>query len=254
MSVWRMYQSGQFVHRFSCVEDYWEVTAGNNVLSLTSTLYIITEIYEFASRIAGNSNIFDNELSIGIELHEMRDRSLVEIDPGEPYTNRLVYLKYESRDNDLRSRKEMTLADLVGTSEELATDHTMLILSKFGWRSPSYLKDGQEKFLKNTSRQMPFQYPISVDDPSRDKEIFKRRFIQETCRRYRYLRRNTNSIEFIFEIDDIRKSGMEGFERSYFVQKLPELEKEEGLIEVVPGGKFRLTSRGIEHCEGSDLI
>jgi hypothetical protein len=84
LSVWRMYQSAQFVHRFSCVEDYWEDSGGKNVLSVTSTLYIITEIYEFASRVDENDNILDDDLFIIIALNNMKDRSLVEINPGEP--------------------------------------------------------------------------------------------------------------------------------------------------------------------------
>jgi hypothetical protein len=251
MSIWRMYQSGQFVHRFSCVEDYWEVSAGKNVLSATSTLFIVTEIYEFASRIAESNNIFDNGLTIKIGLHNMRNRSLVEVMSGELYEDRLRHLYYRCKDNDVVHQKELTLSDLIHTSKELAVDHTLFILNKFEWSSASYLQEQQKKLFRIKKTKERFSdYPVSVDDPSKDKTIFRDRLMQEVCRRYKYLRRNTDSYEFMFSIEDIRKPGMMGFEQPYFIQKIPELQEEDGYIEMISGGKIRLTTRGMQYCDG----
>src|SRR6266571_4616409 len=60
LEVWRLYQSGQFIHLFSMREDWVEGTPlpglGNvkpgELLSLESTLYTITEIFLFAARLA----------------------------------------------------------------------------------------------------------------------------------------------------------------------------------------------------------
>jgi hypothetical protein len=60
--------------------------------------------------------------------------------------------------------------------------------------------------------------------------------MEELCRKYN-LSRNTETKDFVFDIEDIRKEGMMGFLRPYFDQKLPELQDEEGFIEVIPGGK-----------------
>ncbi len=76
---WRLYQSGQFIHHFACREDY-EVdpndlsrlsvpapSPSGKYLSILSTLYTITEIFEFASRLAVK-DILSSNLSISIKL------------------------------------------------------------------------------------------------------------------------------------------------------------------------------------------
>jgi len=50
------------------------------VLETIDTINPITEIYEFASRLAAK-NIFGNEIYIAVELHGMKDRTLVVTDP-----------------------------------------------------------------------------------------------------------------------------------------------------------------------------
>ena len=64
---WRFYQSGQFVHYFSVLEDYvpeaakiaqalgWRPSEKvSGYLEILSTLFRVTEIYEFASRLTQN--------------------------------------------------------------------------------------------------------------------------------------------------------------------------------------------------------
>ena len=47
---------------------------------------------------------------------------------------------------------------------------------------------------------------------------------------------------------------MMGFERSYLVQMLLELEKEEEYLRVLPGEKIRLTTRGVRYCDDPDSL
>src|SRR5919202_2582832 len=61
------------------------------------------------SRIAESSNILDSGLLIRIELHNMKDRSLVEIRPDEPDSDRLKFLYYKCADNHCTHQKELTL-------------------------------------------------------------------------------------------------------------------------------------------------
>lgn len=59
IELWRMYQSGQFVHLFGCEEDWWgesnlksdvtEKIRPNSAPSFLMSLYSFTEIYEFAA-------------------------------------------------------------------------------------------------------------------------------------------------------------------------------------------------------------
>jgi hypothetical protein len=41
-------------------------------------------------------------------------------------------------------------------------------------------------------------------------KIVKEGLVEELYRRYKFMTRNTNSTEFVFSIDEIRKPGMEG--------------------------------------------
>ena len=53
--------------------------------------------------------------------------------------------------------------------------------------------------------------------------------------------RHTNSSEFVFSIDEIPKPRHGRFEWPYFDRILPEIQNHEGYIEVISGGRIRLT-------------
>ena len=66
---------------------------------------------------------------------------------------------------------------------------------------------------------------------------------------------NGSNNEFIFNIDDIKKSpqengfGLEGFDRPYLDELLQMIQDEDGLIKIEEGGnKFRLTKKGMNRC------
>ena len=88
-----------------------------------------------------------------------------------------------------------------------------------------------------------------------DNKGFGNIFWQRLSQRYRHLRRNTNTTDFIFEIADIRKDttegglGIEGFDEAFIEQRLHEIENE-GLVDLIhEKRKFRLTQKGIAYCE-----
>ena len=137
---WRMYQSGQFVHFFGCREDWWSESSlsgprtrdiePGSVLSVLSTLFSITEIYEFAARLA-EKNLFDDNLRLSVELHGMRNRKLTILDPS-----RFLFEDYICAINDLPYSKIISVEDILGRGRDLALDHTLWILERFNWRSP----------------------------------------------------------------------------------------------------------------------
>jgi hypothetical protein len=45
---WRLYQSGQFFHRFSFREDWPDYEESNKKLDILNTLFRLTEIFRFA--------------------------------------------------------------------------------------------------------------------------------------------------------------------------------------------------------------
>jgi hypothetical protein len=92
LEFWRYYQSGQFILFFSILED-WQDQAMRlplkpvEVLDILSILYSLTEIYEFASRLAAKELLGDS-CRISITLHRTKNRQLIMLD-----RRRLHYLR-----------------------------------------------------------------------------------------------------------------------------------------------------------------
>jgi hypothetical protein len=97
--------------------------------------------------------------------------------------------------------------------------------------------------------------PSNAGGPADERRVFGNIFWQRVCQKYRHLSRNTNTTEFIFDIAGVRRNvneegglGILGFDEQFTEQRLREIENE-GLIELIPERKFRLTQDGIEHCK-----
>jgi len=154
--LWRMYQSGQFTHFFGCKEDWlgeaktlfgtprtWEYAPGS-VLSVLNTLFRITEIYEFASRLA-ERKLFDEALYLNIELHGMKNRRLIFLD-----RRRIFFHDYICGINSLPHSNTISIEDILGNAHDLALDHAIWIFERFNWDSPprEVLKEDQKRFLE----------------------------------------------------------------------------------------------------------
>jgi len=154
--LWRMYQSGQFVHLFGCREDWlgeqksifgpsrYSHIKLCSVLEVIMTLYSVTEIYEFASRLA-EKNLFEGNAFLSITLHGMQNRKLTFFEFG-----RSLFDDYVCHVNDLSQEKTIAVNELLGRGHEIALDHTLQILERFNWLSPprEILKEDQQKFLE----------------------------------------------------------------------------------------------------------
>jgi hypothetical protein len=84
-------------------------------------------------------------------------------------------------------------------------------------------------------------------------KTFTNIFWQRIAQRYRYLIRNTNFSQFIFSIHiekPLSDGGLEieAFEPQEIQRLLLELQNE-GLIQLISDGQFRLTLKGIEYCK-----
>jgi len=154
--LWRMYQSGQFVHLFGCREDWFEeaaVTLGllkyqsiksGSILSILLTLYRITEIYEFASRLA-QTGLFNNNLYVSIELHGMLNRQLVFLETG-----RQLFREYRCSIKNISYERKISVDEIVSNTHELALNHTVYVFERFNWFSPpkDVLREEQKKLLE----------------------------------------------------------------------------------------------------------
>ena len=125
--LWRFYQSGQFIHYFSCMEDYREIPNYSQIridrgLSVTSTLYKVTEIYEFAARLA-EKNVLQNQAKISIKLVKMKNRILFEWDGS-------MIPVYKSEGNEILVDDVLSTMELLASSRDKAIDKTKEILSE----------------------------------------------------------------------------------------------------------------------------
>jgi len=133
IELWRFYQSGQFIHYFSCLEDYWKENIGENSrwLGEVSTLYRVTEIYEFATRLA-MKDVFKNGVIISIMLKGMKGRSLAE--PDRPLVRVLNHI---SRSDEIIIESKLSTLNLIASAHDEAINKTAEIYSKFGFTNPS---------------------------------------------------------------------------------------------------------------------
>jgi len=156
---WRFYQTGQFVHYFSMREDSRiseekrnEIrqefgSRANNInkfLSILSTIYSITEIFEFASRLVSK---FDNSDSfeIIIELHDVKNRMLFFWD-----TFRFLFQPYICEYDPVLIKKNLTKGEIISKSPEIALDVAIDIFKRFNWAEVNrqiFIED-QKKFLE----------------------------------------------------------------------------------------------------------
>lgn len=134
IECWRMYQSGQFVHLFGIQEDWaretraggWDIEP-EEWLSVLNALYQITEIFEFASRLA-STQVIEDQAQISIGLHGLEGRTLFMTDAG-----RMLRGVYTCGEDDLSRRRQVTAQELLGRSAELALDHARWLFERFNW-------------------------------------------------------------------------------------------------------------------------
>jgi hypothetical protein len=152
--LWRMYLSGQFFHLFGLREDWWgpvrifwserRETIPGYGLSILSTLYTITEIYEFAARLV-QRDVFGDALNLSIMLNKMKDRRLVTLK-----IERSLSDSYICHVNSIPLERTMTVEEILGKSNEYAVDDTFRIFEIFNWfRVPKeMLREEQKRFLE----------------------------------------------------------------------------------------------------------
>ena len=149
LEYWRFYQSGQFVHHFSCPEEFSPLTnrapAPDRYLSVENVVYTLTEILEFASRMAKH-DVLTPSVEISIQLRGMMNRELTFTHssrwvPSGSYVSRTDHVSYELTTSE---------AELRARSQDLALDAAVAIFERFGWFNPSrtILAEDQRKLLE----------------------------------------------------------------------------------------------------------
>lgn len=156
---WRFYRSGQFVHYFGCVEDWWKGStldaelgtryAPGEVLESILVLYHLTEIYEFASRLA-QKGVLGEQVSLAIELRGMQGRRLICL--SKPFFS--SFDQYISREETLNLEATLVVQDLIARAAEHALEQSLRVFELFNWREArlpenvANLRDDQRKLLE----------------------------------------------------------------------------------------------------------
>ena len=154
VEYWRFYQSGQFIHHFACFEDltnpsemsqYIEKPSpSGRYLSILSTLYKVTEIFEFAARLA-SKNILSPKAEISIKLVGMDGRQLFCWS-----RSRYLSMDYICRIPEITFFETYQISDLLTSAREFALDATVYIFERFNWTfiPRSLLAEEQKKLLE----------------------------------------------------------------------------------------------------------
>ncbi len=138
VEYWRFYQSGQFVHHFACREDHeldpnelppgvHEPSPSRRYLSILSSLYTITEIFEFTARLASRG-VLSPQALISIKLVGTEGRQLFFWDAG-----RHLSRDYICRIPEMTFSTTYAEAELLAQASELALGTTAWIFERFNW-------------------------------------------------------------------------------------------------------------------------
>lgn len=154
IEVWRMTQSANFVHLLALREDWLEESMfgfpenmkGKKILGVTGTLFTLTEIFEFARRLA-KQNIFDETLRINIELFDINERELwIE----SPVRGHFFSPKKVKTETLWKWEKVYRSDEIISDTSQLSLKAVLNLFELFGWENPpkNTFMDDQRKFLE----------------------------------------------------------------------------------------------------------
>jgi hypothetical protein len=135
LETWRFYQSGQFVHYFGLREDWFDesITSSRTslwgdgqILLFVSTIYEITEILEFAARLA-LTGAGDDPMRIEIEIVGLKGRRLRPDD-----INIMLSNDYRADVDKFDYQLEVARGELVSQPRELALRAAQQLFGYFG--------------------------------------------------------------------------------------------------------------------------
>ncbi len=160
--MWRMYQSGQFLHLFAveeAVEPGWrdklaatwrfEVpgTSAEDVpgfISIVNFLWTMTEVFEFAARLV-EAGLYQDVVKISVGLNHIGGFRLSE-------QGRALYHDYATTEASLSNEWEIAATDLLTASAEKSLAATVWFFERFRWlgASPDLLRAEQNRLLERT--------------------------------------------------------------------------------------------------------
>jgi len=151
IEFWRMTKSANFYHLLALREDWMEDVEyrlkGKKWLGVLRTLYTLTEIFEFAKRLA-TQNIFDDNMIIDIKLYDLKNRQLV-VDSYNrvPFMFPRIAKITEPWNYHTQS---FSVNDVQNKPDQLALDAFLDLIYLFEWENPPIetFKNDIQKFLQ----------------------------------------------------------------------------------------------------------
>lgn len=135
--VWRLYQSGQFIHLFALDEDWWEESGygpqkvkPGQLLEVSGTLFTVTEMFVFASRLV-EALKSSPEVIFTYKLVGLKNRQLQTLDPRRMPLH--DWRKAASELHEYGREMRVAVPDLIARAAELAVDEVMAIYERFHW-------------------------------------------------------------------------------------------------------------------------
>jgi hypothetical protein len=152
IEYWRLYQSGQFIHHLALREDhmgrlglfhpqFFVPGKGKRYLAVTASICMITDIIEFAARLAYRE-ILVPQAVICLELHKMAGRELTYMMPGRRLPGSFWF-----KDESVRLEHIYSSEELIGRPRDIAGDLAIELFRNAGWDAPrSLVMDDQSRY------------------------------------------------------------------------------------------------------------
>lgn len=155
--VWRFDTSGQFVHYLAFVEDWWDRESEDwipdvvkqhpvgSALSTIGTVYLLTEVLEFARRLSNNVPDME-DVHVEVTAHGLENRELATYD-----SRRHLFGSYKCRISELSLTPiEVSRDELQGGVQPLALGLITELFAMFNWPNipTKVLEEDQNKLLE----------------------------------------------------------------------------------------------------------
>lgn len=151
--MWRMYQSGQFVH-YKVLQEDWTAESDlwrerkikpGTILSVIAAVYVVTEAFEFVRRVV-KQGYYEEGVEVTVGLHNTQNRELRILDPMRGP----LFGVYRSAIPDIERTKTFTKQEITEGSREVALDTIVDIFYRFNWTKPpiEVLRNDQQKLLE----------------------------------------------------------------------------------------------------------
>jgi hypothetical protein len=134
--VWRLYQSAQFVHLFTMMEDWLEVYGGKydvkpgEILEVNATLWMLTEMFLFFGRLVEALNL-TGDVVVSYKLVGLAGRQLQTLDPlRHPL---MEWRKAATELHEYGDDVTRPSATLIGSARDLAVAEALKLYERFHW-------------------------------------------------------------------------------------------------------------------------